>query len=100
MENLAHFHNAYLRIMAHWRNVLPLRMTEIDYEALVADQETETRRLLAFLDLDWDPACLDFHRNPRPVVTASHTQVRSPIYTGSVGRWRNYSHEPVFMAVQ
>ena len=100
MENLAHFHNAYLRIMAHWRNVLPLRMTEIDYEALVADQKTETRRLLAFLDLDWDPACLDFHRNPRPVVTASHTQVRSPIYTGSVGRWRNYSHEPVFMAVQ
>ena len=98
LESLAHFHEAYLRIMAHWRGVLPLRMTEIDYEALVADQETETRRLLAFLELGWDPACLDFHRNRRPVVTASHAQVRRPIYRGSVGRWRNYAHELGYMA--
>ncbi|MEN8196011.1 MAG: sulfotransferase, partial [Pseudomonadota bacterium] len=97
LENLAHFHDAYLRIMAHWREVLPLRIAEIDYETLVADQETETRRLLTFLERDWDPACLDFHRNPRPVVTASHTQVRRPIYTGSVGRWRNYANELGFV---
>ncbi|MBE9552388.1 MAG: sulfotransferase, partial [Proteobacteria bacterium] len=97
MENLAHFHDAYLRIMAHWREVLPLRIAEIDYETLVADQEAETRRLLTFLECDWDPACLDFHRNRRPVVTASHTQVRRPIYTGSVGRWRNYASELGFV---
>lgn len=100
MENLAHFHDAYLRIMAHWAEVLPLRMTEIHYEALVADQETEIRRLLTFMELDWDPACLDFHRNSRPVITASHTQVRSPIHAGSVGRWRNYTHEPEFSAAR
>ena len=100
IENLAHFHDAYLRIMAHWGAVLPLRMTNIHYEAMVADQETETRRLLAFLELDWDPACLDFHRNRRPVITASHTQVRRPIHARSVGRWRNYAHEPEFAAAQ
>jgi tetratricopeptide (TPR) repeat protein len=100
MENLAHFHDAYRRIMAHWAEVLPLRMTEVHYEALVAGQETETRRLLAFLDLDWDPACLDFHRNRRPVITASHTQVRQPVYAGSVGRWRNYAQELEFAAAR
>ena len=98
LENLAHFHDAYLRIMAHWREVLPLKMTEVDYETLVADQESETRRLLTFLELDWDPACLDFHRNRRPVVTASHTQVRRPIYRASVGRWRRYASELGFVS--
>lgn len=98
LENLAHFHDAYLRIMAHWRRVLPLRIAEIDYETLVADQEAETRRLLTFLELDWDPACLDFHRNRRPVVTASHTQVRQPVHAGSVGRWRNYASEMGFVS--
>lgn len=97
LENLTHFQDVYLRIMAHWRDVLPLKIAEVDYEKLVADQEAETRRLLTFLELDWDPACLDFHRNRRPVVTASHTQVRSPIYAGSVGRWRNYASELGFL---
>ncbi|MCK4869159.1 MAG: sulfotransferase [Alphaproteobacteria bacterium] len=100
MENLEHFHDAYLRIMAHWAEVLPLRTTEVHYEAMIADQEAETRRLLAFLELDWDPACLNFHRNRRPVITASHTQVRQPIYSGSVGRWRNYAQESAFVAAQ
>jgi tetratricopeptide (TPR) repeat protein len=97
LGNLAHFHDAYLRIMAHWREVLPLSIAEVDYETLVADHETETHRLLTFLECDWDPACLDFHRNRRPVVTASHTQVRRPIYAGSVGRWRNYASEMGFV---
>lgn len=97
LENLAHFQDAYLRIMAHWREVLPLKMAEIEYETLVTDQEAEIRRLLTFLGLEWDPACLDFHRNRRPVVTASHTQVRHPIHAGSVGRWRNYAREMDFV---
>lgn len=96
LGDLAHYHDAYLRLMTHWQGVLPLPMIDIDYEALVADQEAETRRLLAFLGLDWDPACLDFQRNRRVVATASHTQVRQPIYNRSVGRWRNYAHEMGF----
>ena len=57
---------------------------------LVADMEAETRRILQFLGLDWDPACLDFHENPRMVRTASHAQVRKPVYTTSVGRACKY----------
>jgi tetratricopeptide (TPR) repeat protein len=78
------------RITAHWLKVLPLRMLEIRYEELVADQEGQSRRMIDFLGLPWDPACLEFHRTQRTVVTASVWQVRQPIYTRSVGRWRHY----------
>lgn len=78
------------RLLAHWRAVLPLPVLEVQYERLVADLETESRRLVAFLGLDWDPACLDFHRTERPVLTASVWQVRQPVYGSSVGRWRHY----------
>jgi tetratricopeptide (TPR) repeat protein len=73
-----------------WRSVLPGPVLEISYEALVADMETESRRLIAFLGLDWDPACLMFHRTERPVTTASTLQVRQPIFTSSIGKWRRY----------
>jgi tetratricopeptide (TPR) repeat protein len=78
------------RLMAHWRRVLPLPMIDIGYEALVADLEGQSRRLLAFLALPWEPACLDFHKTERPVTTASGWQVRQPLYGRSVGRWRHY----------
>ena len=78
------------RIMAHWRNVLPLRLHEVRYEKLVADLEGESRRLIDFLGLAWEPACLEFHRTERTVTTMSHWQVRQPLYDRSVGRWRNY----------
>ncbi len=78
------------RLAAHWRQVLPLAMLSLDYEALIADPEGESRRLIDFLGLDWEPACLDFHRTQRPVFTASSWQVRQPIYNRSVGRWRHY----------
>src|SRR5271170_757774 len=78
------------RLADHWRNVLPLPTLTIDYEALVADLAGESRRLIEFLELDWEPACLDFHKTERPVLTASGWQVRQPIYDRSVGRWRKY----------
>ncbi|MDP3491139.1 MAG: sulfotransferase [Phenylobacterium sp.] len=79
------------RLAAHWRTVLPSdRFTEIAYEDLVANQEGETRRLLDFCGLDFDPRCLAFHENAAPVATASSVQVRSPIYSSSIGRWRRY----------
>jgi hypothetical protein len=77
--------------MDHWRAVLPPeRFMEIDYEAVVADLEPHARRLIAFCGLDWDDACLDFHRTQRQVRTASVNQVRQPLYRASVGRWRPY----------
>lgn len=80
----------YGRIMDHWRRTLPVPMLEIDYEATVADQAAQTVRLLDFVGLEWDDACLQFHKTDRLVRTASVTQVRQPIYTRSLERWRNY----------
>ena len=89
------------RLMAHWHRVLPLRMLDITYEALVADLEGESRRLIAFLGLEWEPACLDFHHTQRTVMTASSWQVRQPLYARSVGRWRRYEQhlDPLFAAL-
>jgi len=68
----------------------PERFIEIEYESLVAQQERESRRLVNFCGLPWHEACLNFHENAAPVATASSVQVRSPIYSSSVGRWQRY----------
>jgi Sulfotransferase family len=78
------------RLASHWQQILPLKTIEIVYERLVADLEGESRRLIEFLGLDWEPACLDFHRTERFVVTASSWQVRQPLYHHSVARWKQY----------
>jgi tetratricopeptide (TPR) repeat protein len=81
---------AYQRIMAHWRQVLPVSMLEVDYEATVAGLEGVARRLVAWCGLEWEPSCLDFHQGKRTVSTASAVQVRQPVYQTSVERWRHY----------
>jgi hypothetical protein len=80
----------YWRIMEHWRRVLPVPMLEIDYEETVDQQTAQTVRLLDFIGLEWDDACMQFHKTERLVRTASVTQVRQPIYKRSVERWRSY----------
>jgi tetratricopeptide (TPR) repeat protein len=89
------------RLIAHWLKVLPLRMLQVQYEDLVADLEGQSRRIISFLGLPWNAACLDFHQTHRTVQTASDWQVRQPIYTRSVGRWRNYERHlgPLFEAL-
>ncbi len=81
---------AYRDIMAHWRDTLPLSMLEVDYESIIADQEGQSRGIIDFLGLEWDDACLDFHKPERRVRTASNWQVRQPIYKSSVGKWKSY----------
>ncbi len=91
--DLVHCATQYLeqeRLRAHWQKALPLRMMTIQYEELVGDLEGQSRRLIDFLGLPWEPACLDFHKTERPVLTASFWQVRQPLYSSSVGRWKNY----------
>lgn len=91
LEDTARYYVMFDRLVAHWRAALPAdRFTEVAYEHLVADLEGEARRLVDFLELDWDPACLAFHENAAPVSTASAVQVRSPLYASSVGRWKHY----------
>ena len=83
----------YFRLMEHWKAVLPATIHEFDYEETVADLEVVSRRLVAACGLQWEPACLEFHRTRRPIRTASVTQVREPIYDRSVRRWQHYQTE-------
>ncbi len=92
LAELGRFYRGYERLTAYWASVLPTdRWTEVDYEAVVDDLEGEARRLVGFCGLEWDEACLSFHKLERPVRTASVTQVRQKIYTSSVGRWKRYA---------
>ncbi|MCC6302564.1 MAG: sulfotransferase [Gammaproteobacteria bacterium] len=90
-DALAFFTREYRRLMAHWHAVLPLPILDVQYEDTVADLEGQARRILRFLDVPWDPRCLDFHKNERAVQTPSRWQVRQPIYRRSVARWRAYA---------
>jgi hypothetical protein len=92
LAELGRFWRAYDRLMAHWRAVLPPgRMLEAPYEAVVEDVEGWARRLIAHCGLEWDDACLRFYESGRQVYSASFAQVRRPIYTASVGRWRPFA---------
>jgi tetratricopeptide (TPR) repeat protein len=89
--DLAAYYRQYVRIMDHWRRVLPAnRMIDVDYEQAVAAPAETAQRLIAFCGLEWDQACLSPDRNADPVRTASRWQARQPIYRTSVERWRNY----------
>ncbi len=90
-DDLVFYYRQYQRLMDHWRAVLPPeRFVELDYEALVADPEPQSRRLVAACGLTWDPACLRPQDNRRIVRTASRWQARQPISAASVARWRRY----------
>ncbi|HEX8902940.1 tetratricopeptide repeat-containing sulfotransferase family protein [Vitreimonas sp.] len=91
LASTARYYAAFDRLTSHWRHSLPpTQFTEIWYEDLVRDLEANARRLVEFVGLPWDARCLDFHENAAPVATASSVQVRSPLYTSSLDRWRLY----------
>ncbi len=91
LAELGRYYADYARLMEHWRKVLPDgAFLDVQYEDIVADQEAQSRRLIEYCGLEWNDACLNFHRNKRMVRTASMTQVRQPIYQSSVVRWRPY----------
>ncbi len=91
----------YREMMDHWEAVLPGRVTSVSHEALVANPEPRIRELISVCGLKWDPACLDFHKTERAVRTASVEQVRQPIFSTSVERWRRYERHlgPLFEAL-
>jgi len=87
------YYIAYDRLMEHWRSAIPESFLDVDYERVIADPESETRRLLDYLQLEWEDGCLEFHRHSGPAATASAAQVRQPIYSSSVGLWRSYERQ-------
>ena len=90
LDALGFFYRQYDRLMAYWHKVLPKSILDVQYENMIADQEAESRRIIDFLGLDWEDACLNYHEQDRVVLTASMVQARKPIYKTSAGRWRRY----------
>jgi tetratricopeptide (TPR) repeat protein len=91
---LAEYFLAFRRLSQHWRATLPPdAFMEINYEEIVRDQSAASRRLVAFAGLPWDDEVLRFHESPAPSATASAVQVRRPIYSSSVGKWRHYAEQ-------
>lgn len=87
---LGRYYLRYKALIALWRRVLPITIHDVNYEHLVADPETESRRLIAHAGLPWNDACLKFHETDRPVHSLSRHQVKQPIYRQSVQSWRRY----------
>ena len=90
LSDVGHFYRDYVELMAHYDAVLPGRVHRVIYEENVEDTETEVRKLLDYCGLEFEPACLRFFENQRPVRTASSEQVRQPIYREGVEQWRHY----------
>ncbi len=88
IEELADYYLGYRKHMAHWNAVLPGRILDVSYEALVREPEAQVRRVLEWCGLPWEASVLDYHRHDRPAMTASAAQVRKPPYTESIGAWR------------
>lgn len=90
LAQLAEFYKDYQRLMTHWTETLQIPILEVRYEELIEHQEAVSRKMVEFCDLDWDESCLNFHENRRFVATASYDQVRRPLYSKSVARWKHY----------
>jgi hypothetical protein len=91
LAELGRYYRRYSELMTHWRNVLPAgSMLDVNYEDVVGDLESQARRLIEYCGLPWDDNCLRFHNTMRPVRTASAAQVRRPLFSSSVRRWKRY----------
>jgi hypothetical protein len=98
IDDIARYYRDYVELMQHWDSVLPGKVLRVQYEEVVADLESNVRRLLEFVELDFEPACLEFYRTERSVRTASSEQVRQPIFREGVDRWREF--EPYLGALK
>lgn len=90
LTDIAHYYRQYQRLMAHWKKLFGSALYSFDYAGFVTAQRAATESLLAYCDLPWDEACMDFHAAPSVVRTASVWQVRRPLYRSSLGRARHY----------
>jgi len=93
LVELGDFYIGYRKLMAHWHRILPGRIFDLAYEDVVTAQEPTTRRLLDYVGLPFEEACLQFHLNPASTATSSAVQVRQPLYDSSLQQWRHYEAE-------
>ena len=101
LEALGLYYREYTRLINHWKKILPIKIMDVRYEHLIYSQEKTSISLMKFIDLDWDEGCLEFYKTYRKVDTPSKWQVRQPIYSSSVGRWKRYENqlEPLILAL-
>jgi hypothetical protein len=90
VEDIARYYRTYVELMEHWDGVLPGRVLRMQYEEVVDDLEGNVRRLLDYCGLEFEPACVDFHKTKRNVNTASAEQVRQPLYREGLDQWRHF----------
>ena len=90
IEDIARYYRCYLELMRHWEEVLPGRILRVQHEDVVGDLEGNVRRVLDYCGLEFEPACLEFHKTERSVRTASSEQVRQPIFKESLDQWRHF----------
>ncbi|WP_165352815.1 tetratricopeptide repeat-containing sulfotransferase family protein [Loktanella sp. IMCC34160] len=90
LTSLGQYYREHIELMAHWKKVLPNPIMEVPYENMVADTEGMARKVIDFLGLEWDDACLNFQETENRAKTLSVWQVRQPIYKSSVKRWKKY----------
>ena len=90
IEDIARYYRTYLELMRHWDEALPGRVLRVHHEDVVEDLEGSVRRILEFCGLEFEPACVEFHKTARSVRTASSEQVRSRSYREGLDQWRNF----------
>ncbi|MEJ8568033.1 tetratricopeptide repeat-containing sulfotransferase family protein [Elongatibacter sediminis] len=90
LEEVGRYYRGYVELMEHWDHVLPGRVLRVHYEHVVADLETQVRRILDFLGLPFEEACLNYHATDRSIRTPSSEQVRQPIYRSGLEHWRHF----------
>lgn len=102
LDDIGHYIRLQEQLMRHWQSVLPLPILELNYESLVTAPELQARRVIDFAGLEWNPACLDYHSHGRSTQTPSRWQVKEPVHTRSIDRWRNYAEHltPLLTALQ
>jgi tetratricopeptide (TPR) repeat protein len=91
LQEVGRYYRDYVKLMDHWDTVLPGKILRVRYEEVVADLETQVRRLLDYCGLPFEDACINFHQTERAVRTASSEQVRQPIFKSGVDQWENFS---------
>jgi hypothetical protein len=91
LEEIGHYYKDYVALMDHWDTVLPGKILRVRYEEVVADLDTQVRRILDFCGLPFEESCINFHETERAVRTASSEQVRQPIFKSGVDQWENFS---------
>ena len=92
LSQIGEYYKEYVRLMAYWDAVLPGHVLRVNHEDVVADLETQVHRILDYCGLEFESACLEFHKTERTVRTPSAEQVRQPIYTSGLEQWKNFEH--------